>query len=389
MSPGEFIEQIVSHATEAVMAALAAEPALAHSRDPQLGSTGLHFAAHRGFRRITRALLTAGADVRAREAASDTTPLHWAAEGGHPEICGWLVERGAELEARDSWFGLTPLGWATVVDWAPQYREDRPATVQLLREVGAEDDIFSAVIRGDVAQVREMVAPRPELLARRLGFAAAGRTPLHLAVARRLATMAGLLIDLGADLGARTADGLTALALARARGDSEMAAILRVHGADEDVSSALVSEDPALLAGRLAAGVSAELCGQLLGHAAEAGLVDAIGPLLRHGAQVDARTRQLVGELPADVTALHRAAARGHVATVRALLAAGADVAGGARVGVPTPLHVAAGAGELETVRVLLAAGADRKARDAGTGATPRSWAEHGGHDEVAALLDG
>lgn len=389
LSHGEFLEQIVCHETDAVTAALAGTPALANARDAHLGTTALHLAAHRGFRRIVAALLAAGADVRAREDVSDTTPLHWAAEGGHPEICGWLLARGAELSARDAWFELTPLGWATVVDWAPQYREDRVATAKLLRESGAEDDIFTTVIGGDAARVRELVAPRPALLEQRLGFAAARRTPLHLAVARRLATMAALLIDLGADLGARTADGLTPLALARGRGDSEMAAILRVHGADEDVSSALVGDDLALLDARLEPGLDAELGGQLLGYAAEAGLLAVTELLLRRGAPVDARTHRLVGELPADVTALHRAAGRGHAAVVRALLAAGASSAGGVEAGLPTALHVAAGAGELETVQVLLAAGAQRDARDASFGATPRDWAEHGGHDEVVALLGG
>ena len=78
---------------------------------------------------MVEALLTAGADVHALEEVSRSTPLHWAAEGGHLAIVELLLARGASLEARDDWHRLTPLGWSTVVDWAPQYREDRVGTV--------------------------------------------------------------------------------------------------------------------------------------------------------------------------------------------------------------------------------------------------------------------
>jgi ankyrin repeat protein len=80
--------------------------------------------------------------------------------------------------------------------------------------------------------------------------------------------------------------------------------------------------------------------------------------LLDHGANV-----KLVGS-PAppqggEVSALIQAASRkGGAATVRALLAKGADVRSGDRVG-STALHAAAAAGDLETVRLLIGEGAD------------------------------
>ena len=52
-----------------------------------------------------------------------------------------------------------------------------------------------------------------------------------------------------------------------------------------------------------------------------------------------------------------------------------------------TALHVAAGDGSVELVQALLWLGADATLRDRRFSATPRGWAEHFGHADVAALL--
>lgn len=78
---------------------------------------------------------------------------------------------------------------------------------------------------------------------------------------------------------------------------------------------------------------------------------------------------------------------------VRAAVALGWDVDRLARTDVPsdepwqTGLHAAAGHGDLPTVELLLSLGADPGVTDARFGATPRQWAEHEGHPEVAAAL--
>lgn len=372
----------------AAIALVNAEPGLAQARDPALGSTPLIFAAHRGQATVVAALLQAGADVHAREAASDTTALHWAAESGTVAIAELLLARGAGLEDRDQWFELTPLGWATVVRWAPHRHIDRPAVARLLRAAGAADDIFVALTEARADAIRGFVRADAGALARRLGFVAGGMTPLHLAVARGMRGALPLLAELGSDLQAYTDDGLTPLALALARGDAAMIASLRALGAQDDVSTALVSGDFATLSARLASDAPApELLARMLALAAKNGVTPAIGALLRGGAEVDARTRRLLGETPAEVTALHLAAREGHLEVVRALLAAGAAVDGRAGPGLPTTLHVAAGNGHVEVVRTLLSRGADPEARDSAWDATPLQWAEFGEHDDVAEVL--
>ncbi len=100
--------------------------------------------------------------------------------------------------------------------------------------------------------------------------------------------------------------------------------------------------------------------------------------LLDHGARLH------------DSSALHRAAAQGHLAAVVLLLDRGADIDrvddGGAEPPNSTVLHDAAEAGHLDIVALLLARGADRSVRDA-RGRTAREIASEHGHGDVAAIL--
>ncbi len=393
MDPGEFIEAIVRNDVAAVRGALAAEPALALARDDHIGSTPLHFAAHRGFGEIVRALLEAGANVHALEGASGTTPLHWAAEGGHPEIARSLVERGAELEALDGWYRLAPLGWATVVDWAPPFHADKPRTAAYLLEAGARLDPFTAIVLGRADALRALAAADPGVLARRLGFVEEEMTPLHLAVSRRGTEMARVLLELGADLGARTSHGFSPLAIALRHQDSALVALFKRHGVRNDPSTAMIAEDfdtmeTLLDAEPEGAGTRAARTALLFGAVHE-GMEEAVELLLGHGADPTARAKLLLGEIPALLTPLHLAAMRGQVACAETLLEGGAEPDLGKAEGGPTPLHLAAGSGHPEVVRLLLEHGADPSAREKASGATPLAWAEHEGHAEVVTLLRG
>jgi len=388
MDADAWIGKIVGNDVPGVAAALAAEPELVALRDPHIGSTALHFAAHRGFADIVAALLAAGADPHAREETSDTTPLHWAAEGGHAGVARQLLERGADLEARDRWFGLSPLGWATLVTWAPQLHHDRAGATAFLLAAGARHDAFTAIAIGSPEALRAVVAADAGALERRLGFVETDKRPLHVAIERGDPELVAVLVALGADVAARTAWGLTPLALALRSGDAETIALLRAAGARDDRATAMVTGDVATLAAELGADRSAgDSPTPLLFAAARHGLADAIGVMVHLGASVNARMRHLVGEVLEQVSPLHLAAQHGHVAAVRALLDAGAAPSPGVDDGAPTPLHLAAAAGHADVVELLLSRGADVAARDRGFRSTALEWAEHGGHAGVIALL--
>ncbi len=114
--------------------------------------------------------------------------------------------------------------------------------------------------------------------------------------------------------------------------------------------------------------------------AAMRGDLGAVRALLERG--VDVNEAQGDG-----MTALHWAAKRGDAEMARLLVAAGANVAGGTRIGRYTPLHLASRAGSAGVVAALLAAGADAGAKTTNSGATPLHLAAESGSSEAMRLL--
>lgn len=90
-------------------------------------------------------------------------------------------------------------------------------------------------------------------------------------------------------------------------------------------------------------------------------------------------------QVKSETTPLMGAAARGRVADVRALLAAGADVNTQDKDG-RTALMFAAAAGHADTVKVLLGKGADPNLKDE-TGQTAAALAQRNGREEVVRVL--
>ena len=84
---------------------------------------------------------------------------------------------------------------------------------------------------------------------------------------------------------------------------------------------------------------------------------------------------------------LRQAASSERWDAVRLLAELGFDVDLPAGLPGASPLHYAAGAGAVEVVRFLVERGADQTATDPTYHLTPRGWAEHFGHDDVAAGL--
>ena len=107
--------------------------------------------------------------------------------------------------------------------------------------------------------------------------------------------------------------------------------------------------------------------------------LEAIGFLLRHGADVAARDKY-------NRTPLHEAVHEGHKEVVDLLIQHLALVAANDKYN-GTPLHVAAERGHKEVVDLLIRHGADVAARDKLYDRTPLHWAAWNGHTEVVDLL--
>jgi len=275
------------------------------------------------------------------------TALHLATSVNQPAIIEHLLAAGADpLAARPENDGLTPL------DTCANPSTGRP----LLARLGNAGDAAWAAASGGLAGLERALVADPALVTRR---GAAGRSLLHVAVARGVPDAALLLIARGATLDAEDAYGWTPLRASFPTGAGEAHARTRqdliARGARWDLASAAL-----------------------------AGRADVVETLLREQPALTAQRSRAPGEEGRSV--LHAAACAGDAAIVRRLAAAGCDPRLADEWGV-TPLHCAAAAGRIDAVRALLALGADPKAVDQRHHATPAAWARRAQRADAAEAI--
>jgi ankyrin repeat protein len=255
---------------------------------------------------LAELLLESGADP------NDGVTLPLAAGSGDVPVLELLRAHGADVNHPWATDGAAPL--YSILSWA-----DTREGVRWLLEHGADPDPV---------------------------FAANGETPLH-AVARRWdASVAEMLVERGADIGRRRADGRTPYALAELNGNRAVADWLLEHGASGELSAV----------DRLVAACSR-------GERATAVAMLSARPALR--AEIGAE----------HYVALYQAAERGDTEALETLLACGFDPNRGDDEIGKTALHSAAMGGWPDAVRILLAHGASVDVRDREFHAQPLVWA--------------
>jgi ankyrin repeat protein len=168
---------------------------------------------------IVHALVAAGADLDVQRTPPDATGSRWsalhdAAYAGHGAIARALVEAGAAVDARDQG-GRTPLYWAASMGVVDGDREEVVST--LLRGGAVADSVISpsddttllmvAASAGNASIVAELLRAGADPNRR-----SAHETALHVAFTPAIAA---LLVEHGADLGARDRHGRTALERAK------------------------------------------------------------------------------------------------------------------------------------------------------------------------------
>lgn len=268
---------------------------------------------------------------------------------------------------------------ASLLRERPELSEYRPETaegLQLLHHAACQGSLESIALL--IEHGAPVDSPSGHLLADGAGCFEPGATPLILACEAGRAQVAFALIEAGADVCASLPAGReTPLHFAAALGFEALAEALIAAGADVDAMSVWHSYDDQL----------GHYCGNAPLHvAALNNRADLVCLLLKAGAQ-----RDLAG--PDRRTALHYAAARGAVAALEALLAAGADPDAceaceleGATTYL-SPLHYAVINGHEAAVAMLLCYGADPLLIESASGENALQMAERSEDPELVTML--
>lgn len=330
------------------------------------GETPLHVAARAGYRRATKTLLDAGADVHSRNKAG-LTPLQVAKQPGrtrflppHAPIVAILLERGAKDEAA-------------------------PPFTPLSKELPEPHHVAST---GNGEKLRALLATDPDTIRRRDDRR---QTPLHCAAANGHQDLVRLLLDAGALPNVIAEDGATPLHRAASAGHRAVVELLVERGADPKrtnfrgetpLFAACATDDAELVTRLLNGGSPVNICSAgrttPLHAAVERGHTAVVRVLLAHGAET--ATQNYWGG-----TALHIAVRQGYTDIISQLLKAGADKL--ARDNwYRTPLHLAAWAGQRQAAEQLLNAGVAITELSYGF-STPLHVASEAGHIPVAELL--
>ncbi|EMT63017.1 Ankyrin-2 [Fusarium odoratissimum] len=301
-------------------------------------SNALFAASEAGHDDIVLWLLAAGADVD--QLASRTSALQVAAEGGHDKCVRWLIAAGADVDQQHGGTALhraTRKGYLGII----QQLLVAGADVDLQEERGEkreEAPLHAAAGSGSVDVVECLLNAGADVNA----YGGTKKTPIAVAAASGCVPVVKLLLD-ELEASGRKRFG-PALAYAVQHGHVEVVSMLLTAGAspggDPEEPLDYHSLKPPLII------------------AAQEGNEDLVTRLIKAGANVN----QFFSQYGRSVTSLYAASLKGHLAIMRQLLDAGADIDGKAGY-LGTPLLAAVSEGQVEAMTLLLDAGADLQAR--------------------------
>ena len=207
-----------AHKDDARLVALLLEAGADAAAANRYGVRPISLAAENGNAAVVEALLEAGADPNATLRGGETA-LMTAARTGDAATIRALLVRGADPNVRDGFRGQTALMWAAA--------RNNAAAVHALAELGADVHAKTATAGRAPRGNRLFYAPPPTGFTA-LMFAARGG---HLDALR-------VLLEAGADVNDTLSDGQSALVVAVANANWELAGHLLDRGADPNLAGA-------------------------------------------------------------------------------------------------------------------------------------------------------
>jgi uncharacterized protein len=291
-------------------------------------------------RSILFAAACAAAGLWAPLNAAPASSVADAAMQGDKATVTALVKSGADINAAQG-DGMTGLHWAALkndVDLGRLLLKGR-ANVEVTTRLGGYTPLLLAAKDGNVAMIKELLAAGADPNA----ATSHGTTALMFAAAAGSGEGVTALLENHVDIDAKETKGETALMMAAANGRAEVVRTLAARGAD--FKAVTKSKDltvppkapPPPEPGRIVVDPNAPQLGRAGGNYPQSLLVFAEGGL----------------------SALHLAARQGHLDTVSALLAAGADINQPTAGDRTTPLLIAIINGRFDLAKYLLERGAN------------------------------
>lgn len=185
---------------------------LGASDKEKIPCTPLHIAAAEGHLEIVKLLINANdAIINSQHAPKKRTPLHYAIANGHTEVTAVLLNKRASDEIKDT-DGNTPISLAAK-------REYNLAPT----EAFSKSDLIRAAALGQLKDISMFIALKVNL--EETDFKTCS-TPLIWAANCGHARAVQLLLDAGANINAKSKDGLTALDSSKQRNHFEVVAVL-------------------------------------------------------------------------------------------------------------------------------------------------------------------
>jgi ankyrin repeat protein len=356
------------------------------------GQTALMWAAKEGHAEVVQLLLSKNADVHTRDEGGRTA-LMWAGREVYAKVLQLLLENGADVNEKDR-YGETALtlaiqflgydGITQMEECCPLDREERNCSsdgmrppwrresertevMKLLQPRGADEALIVAASQRDEKKIRQLLDAGADVRARTTN----GVTALMMAIEWRAvdkrgnADVAKLLLEKGADANSPDNYGRTALTRAVLLGQADMVKLLLDKGADINAVD--------------------KYGWTPLMFAASQGQPDVLRYLLDKGAYINVQA--MTGR-----TALMAAAQSIDYYGVKQLLDRGADINARTKDG-QTALMLAVEIGltrsglAAQVVRLLLERGADANARDRSGTTVLRKVPKIKGSDEIVKLL--